>query len=230
MIAPLLCCLLLGQEPQPAPAPAQPAASAPAPMPMPEPKPVTAPVPPKTPVTKVEDKGLLEHAYFGAVIPFEARHGVDAIWIKEGLSLKGKRIACGAWKAQVLKPGREEKHLQRAADLARMIPDALLPELRTAFKGAAEWELGGAGDYRLEGRVVDANVPNTASKLMLGWLAGKDNLENVTWDMRLVDAATGETVLAFHHRMVKVNTLGSLDASLRDWAAAFPKQLLERLR
>jgi hypothetical protein len=44
--------------------------------------------------------------------------------------------------------------------------------------------------------------------------------------MKLVDAKTGETGLAFHHRMVKVNTLGSLNSSLRDWAADFAKRLL----
>lgn len=230
MIAPLLC-LLLGQDPQPAPAPSPAPIQAPAQVSDPKPVPPQAPSKPAAPpVTKVEDKGLLEHAYFGALIPFEARHGVDALWIKEGLSLKGKRIAYGAWATRVLKPGREERHLQRAAVLAKLIPDALMPELRAAFKGIAEWDLGDAGDYRFEGRVVDANVPNTASKLMLGWLAGKDNLENVTWDMKLVDQRTGETVLAFHHRMVKVNTLGSLDSSLRDWATEFPKQLLPRLQ
>jgi hypothetical protein len=30
--------------------------------------------------------------------------------------------------------------------------------------------------------------------------------------------------------MVKVNTLGSLDGSLRDWAAAFPRQLLDLVK
>jgi len=164
------------------------------------------------------------------VISFAARSGVDALWIKAGLSLKNKRIAYGPWETKVLKPGRQEKHLQRAADLAKMLPDALMPELRAAFQGVAEWELGSTGDYRFEGRVVDANVPNTASKLMLGWLAGKDNLENVTWDMKLVDAKTGETGLAFPHRIVKVMTLGSLDTSLRDWSRAFPKQLLDLVK
>jgi hypothetical protein len=178
----------------------------------------------------VDDNGLLEHDYFGAVIPFTSRNGIDAFWIKDGLSLKGKHITYGAWATKVLKPGRQEKHLQRAADLARIIPDALMPEMRAAFQGVADWELGGTGDYRFEARVVDANVPNTASKLMLGWMAGKDNLENVTWDMKLVDTNTGEAVMAFHHRMVKVNTLGSLDSSLRDWARTFPKQLLDFTR
>ena len=41
---------------------------------------------------------------------------------------------------------------------------------------------------------------------------------------------TGDIVLAFHHRRVKVNTLGSLDSALRDRAAPFPKQLLEAAR
>jgi len=76
---------------------------------------------------------------------------------------------------------------------------------------------------------LDANAPNKASTLVFGWLGGKDNLENVTWDMKLVDAKSGDTVVAFHHRMVKVNTLGSLDSSLRDWAEAFPKKLFEAI-
>lgn len=48
--------------------------------------------------------------------------------------------------------------------------------------------------------------------------------------MKLVHMVTGETVLAFHHRMVKVNTLGSLDSALRSWAASFPIKLLELVR
>jgi hypothetical protein len=227
MVTPLLYCLLLGQVPQPTapPAPAPVQAPADAAKPAPE-----APKPSLPPVTKVEDNGLLEHAYFGAVIPFAARNGVDALWIKEGLSLKGKRVAYGSWDTKMLKAGRQEKDLQRGSDLAKLIPDALMPQLRVTFQGVADWELGGKGDYRFEARVVDANQPNKASKLAFGWLGGKDNLENVTWDMKLVDAVTGETVLAFHHRMVKVNTLGSLDGSLRDWAAAFPRQLLDLVK
>jgi len=233
-LSPLFAGLLLAQTPPAMPTPSAPspapgAASVPAQL---EPPKAIQEVPkaPRPIVTKVEDNGLLEHNYFGAEIPFSSRLGVDALWIKTGLSLKDKRITYGSWDVKVLKPGREQKHLQRAADLARLIPDALMPQMRAAFQGVADWQLGGSGDFRLEARVVDANLPNTASKLVLGWLAGKDNLENVTWDMKVMDVVSGEVVLAFHHRMVKVNTLGSLDSSLRDWAAAFPKKLLEVTR
>lgn len=227
MVTPLLYCLLLAQAPQPAiheqTVPIQTPAEAHkgAPEPIKQPRPV---------ITKVEDNGLLEHEYFGAVIPFTPQGGVDALWIKSGLSLKNKQITCGSWETKVLKAGRQEKDLQRAADLAKLIPDSLMPQMRLAFQGVADWQLGGTGDYRFEARIVDANVPNKASKLVFGWLGGKENLENVTWDMKLVDAKTGDVVLAFHHRMVKVNTLGSLDSSLRDWASAFPKQLLGLVR
>lgn len=227
MLSPLLSCLLLVQAPQPAPP--TPAAPVSAPVTVTSAAP-PLPQPPPVPVTKVEDGGLLEHAYFGAVLPFTPREGVDALWIKDGLSLKGKRITYGTWETRILKAGRQERDLQRAADLARLIPDALMPQLRAAFQGIADWQLGGTGEYRFEARIVDANVPNQASKLVFGWLGGKDNLENVTWDMKLVDVATGETVLAFHHRMVKVNTLGSLDSSLRTWAEAFPKRLVALVR
>ncbi len=191
---------------------------------------VVAPPPSQATITKVEDDGLLQHAYFGAVIPFAPDLGVDDLWIKTGLNLKGKQVTYGSWETKVLRAGRQEKDLQRAATLARLIPDTLMPRLREVFQGSSLWQLGGSGDYRFEGRIVDANVPNTASKLVFGWLGGKENLENVTWDMKLVDAATGETVMAFHHRMVKVNTLGSLEASLRDWTMAFPERLAARLR
>lgn len=224
MVTPLLFCLCLAQTP---PTPAQ------APSPTPASADVPAPQPPKpraAPVTRVDDKGLLEHAYFGAEIPFVSRNGADALWIKEGLSLKGKVIGYGSWDTKVLQVGRQPKDLQRCEDLAKLIPDTLMPQLRAVFQGTAQWELGAMGDYRFEGRVVDANVPNKASKLVFGWLGGKDNLENVTWDMKLVDTLSGETVLAFHHRMVKVNTLGSLDGSLRDWAKDFPKELFTLLK
>lgn len=232
MFTPLLTCLLMTQTPEPPAAPvAAPVLAAAAPQKVeavnaaPE-----APKASRAPISKVEDDGLLAHEYFGAVIPFTPKLGADFLWIKEGFSLKGKRITYGPWDVKVLKAGRQEKDTQRATDLARLLPDALMPHLRRVFQGVADWELGSGGDYRFEARIVDANAPNKASKLVFGWLGGKDNLENVTWDMKLVDAKTGDAVVAFHHRMVKVNTLGSLDSSLRDWAEAFPKKFLEAIR
>lgn len=227
MLSPLLFCLLLNQTPEP---PTQPQA---APVQAPAVAPTVAATAPKAvpaPVTKVEDNGLLEYAYFGSELPFSPKLGMDAFWIKDGFSLKNKQVSYGAWESKVLKAGRQEKDLQRAADLAKLIPDALMPQLRVAFQGVTTWQLGGSGDYRFEARVVDANLPNKASKLVFGWLGGKDNLENVTWDMKVTDVKTGEVVLACHHRMVKVNTLGSLDSALRDWSEAFPKKLLEFAR
>jgi len=229
MMSSLLCCLLLAQVPQPTPSPASAATEAAAAsvqkLAEPEVAVRVAPKPARPPITKVEDEGLLEHEYFGFAAPFAPKLGTDALWIKDGLSLKGRQVTYRAWETKVLRAARQEKDLQRAADLAKLIPDSLMPQLRATFQGVADWQLGGTGDYRFEARIVDANVPNKASKLVFGWLGGKENLENVTWDMKLVDAKTGETVLAFHHRVVKVNTLGSLDSSLRDWASDFPKRL-----
>jgi len=230
MFTPLLTCLLLTQAPEPPVAPAPAPSAVEAPKAEPAKAAPEAPKPPRAPIAKVEDDGLLVHEYFGAQVPFAPRLGADAFWIKEGFSLKGKRITYGPWDVKVLKAGRQEKDTLRASDLAKLLPDALMPHLRRVFQGVADWELGSGGDYRFEARIVDANAPNKASKLVFGWLGGKDNLENVTWDMKLVDVKTGEAVLAFHHRMVKVNTLGSLDSSLRDWAEAFPKKLLDVIR
>lgn len=139
MVTPLLYCLLLTQAPQPA-SPAQPV-----PIQNPAEAQKAAPEPTKQPrpiITKVEDNGLLEHEYFGAVIPFAPQGGVDALWIKSGLSLKNKQITYGSWEIKVLRGGRQEKDLQRATDLAKLIPDSLMPQLRVAFQGVADWQLG----------------------------------------------------------------------------------------
>lgn len=87
--------------------------------------------------------------------------------------MKNKQVTCGPWETKVLKAGRQDKNLQRAADLAKLLPDALMPQLRKAFQGVTDWQLGGTSDYRFEARIVDANAPNKASKLVFGWLGAR---------------------------------------------------------
>ena len=176
--------------------------------------------------TRTADEGLLEYAYFPSVPDMVKAHRSDFFWAKPGLSLKGCIVSSKAWEAKVLRVGRRPEDLERAKGLARMLSESLRTRFQEGSGDLVTWQLGGDGDFSLEGRVVDANVPNTVSKLMFGWLGGKENLENSTFDLKLVDMRTGETVLAAHHRIVKVNTLGSLDASLRSWTADFAKDLL----
>jgi hypothetical protein len=89
---------------------------------------------------------------------------------------------------------------------------------RDAFAGAygGRIQVVDAGeDLRVEGRIVDCSTGAVAAKVLVGFGAGSGS---TTVDLRFVDATSGETQLAIHHRAVSGTTWSTTDSKFVKWA------------
>ena len=90
--------------------------------------------------------------------------------------------------------------------LAQEINGGLPGVFATAFRNAFGPRLSvveEGEDVRVEGRIVDCSTGSTAAKVLVGFGAGSGN---TTIDLKMVDAASGEPLLAIHHRAVSGST------------------------
>ena len=91
------------------------------------------------------------------------------------------------------------------------MPRRLERALSPALKGWAQVSRR-QGDVRLIGRVVDCNAGTPR------WLNSSGlTIANATWDLKLVDTATGETLAAFHHRGVSGMDAPNLSEKVDHW-------------
>lgn len=182
------------------------------------------PLPPKSSVDFGPDLDglLLQPRWFGQPVPFAKAEGNDFFWIKPGLNLSGKTLSLLHWETPpMLQVGRKQKDRDKAESVSQELSLGLRGDLEAAFGTKAKIERSAPGDFELIGRVVDANEPNTFTKLAFGAYGGRDNLENATWDIKIIDTRTKELVLALHHRTVRVNALGALGTKLKAWSKDF---------
>jgi hypothetical protein len=70
------------------------------------------------------------------------------------------------------------------------------------------------GDILVTGRLVDCNAGSTFLRLMSG---SGVLIGNATWDIKLVDAATGETLAAVHHRGMSGADTRNLGEKVNRW-------------
>lgn len=215
LLALALPVALQAQEAAPASAPA-PAPATAAPLPAPA---EATPTPTATPVEfKVLDDGLLEEKWFGRPVPFAKGDEVDFSWFKEGISLAGRTLWFKAWEdPAMLKKGRDGKDNAKATTLTDSIPATLRGALAGALAGKAKVSRN-EGDVLVLGRVVDCNAGSRAAKFLVGWGAGS---EIVTYDLKFVDAATGELLAAVHHRVISGTSLSTIEDKMVKWADKF---------
>jgi len=201
--------LLPAQEPGPSAAPPS-AAPPPAVAPAPAPKPaLNAP--------KL-DEGLLDPAWFGEAVPFAKGDDVDFFWVKPGLDLSGRTLWMKPWEdPAMLRKGRDGKDNAKATALTDSFPGMLRGALTGAVNGRLKVSRS-EGDVVLLGRFVDANAGSKAAKWLIGLGAGS---ETATWDLKLVDAKTGELLVALHHRAISGTAMSSIDDKLVKWADKF---------
>lgn len=221
----------------------------PAPAPAPAPTPV-APVPPtETPAAqtavagtqtqqppastaKVEkaapvflDNGLLDPSWFGDSVAFAKGDDIDFFWMKEGLNLTNHVIYMKPWEdPTMLKKGRDGKDNARATEITDSFPGILRGAITGALTGKAKASRT-EGDIVLIGRFVDANAGSKVAKWMIGLGAGS---ESATWDLKLVDAKTGELLLAVHHRSMSGTAMTNISDKLAKWASKFASFLAEK--
>ena len=230
----ILCLILVSmpmaaQEPpsQP-PAPQTTVVAAPGPTPAPPApvpaQPTPAPAATMTPTFRVLDDGQLQESWFGVPVAFSTQDNFDFIWIKPGLNLVGRQIWVRSWdKPVALKAGRDEKDFKQAAELTYMFPLILRNTLGPALGSRVKLS-GSKGEFMLVGRLVDSNAGSMNAKFFVWMGAGSST---ATWDMKLVDAISGELVLAVHHRAVSGSALTEVQDKIEKWCRRFAQPLSE---
>ena len=219
---------LIAQEapkPDPAPAPIQLVPDA-----TPAPVPAAIPVAPAQPPTSVKfvtllDDGLLDPTWFNADIKFLSDGDVDYFWIKPGLNLAGHTLYMKMWEdPAMLNTNREGKDNAKATALTDTLPATIRGALSSAFKGRVKVSRND-GDIEVQGRIVDCNAGSTAKKWIIGFGAGQ---ERVTFDIKLVDSATKELLVAVHHRIISGTMLSTMESKNVKWADKFGQFMAEK--
>jgi len=217
---------LVAQEapkPEAPPVPTQPATEAAAPAPA-APAPV-APIALKK-VLPLLDEGLLDPNWFGPEVTFTKHDEVDFFWIKPGLDLTGRTLFMKPWDDPVmLKKGRDGKDNAKATALTDTLPATLRGALSGALNGKAKVSRN-EGDVEVLGRIADCNAGSSAAKWLVGFGAGQ---ENVTFDIKLVDAKSKELLVAIHHRTISGTNLSNIEGKLVKWADKFGQFMAQKV-
>lgn len=161
------------------------------------------------------DDGLLDPAWFGrADVAFHKVKNIDYLWVKPGFTVNGHKLAIQDWAdPTLLGKKRDAKDSAKAVDVTEAMPGRLRGALMASLAGIAEVSRK-EGDIAISGRIVDCNAGSKAAKWLVGMGAGS---ASATWDMKLVDAATGEVVVAIHHRAISGTTMSDIDDKIIKW-------------
>jgi hypothetical protein len=161
------------------------------------------------------DDGLLDPQWLGvAGAGGEWRNpaGIDYLWVKPGFSLAGRTISLEEWTAPTFLNGARDREDSR---IAINLSDSMPGRLQSALSAAGVTGVSRtAGDLKVTGRIVDCNAGSRALRLMSG---SGVVVGNATWDIKIVDAATGETVVAVHHRGVSGADSRNLGEKINLW-------------
>jgi hypothetical protein len=165
------------------------------------------------------DDGLLDPDWLGvsgAAAEWRAPAGIDYLWIKPGFSLAGRTLVLEPWAAPVFLNGERDREDSRLAmSLTDSMPGRLASALSAAgVTGVSRTEGDRQKDIRVTGRLVDCNAGSKALRLMSG---SGVIVGNATWDIKIVDSATGETLAAVHHRGVSGADSRNLGEKINRW-------------
>ena len=159
------------------------------------------------------DGGLLDPQWLGvAGGEWRKPEGIDYLWVKPGFSIAGKTLSVEPWSAPVfLNGGRDHQD----SKLALLLTDTMPGRIASALSAAGVTGVSrSGGDILITGRLVDCNAGSTFLRLMSG---SGVLIGNATWDIKLVDAATGETLAAVHHRGVSGADTRNLGEKVNRW-------------
>lgn len=160
------------------------------------------------------DEGLLDPAWFGEGVEFRKTDEIDYLYVKEGVSLDGKTIHLAKWEDPVMRgKKRDAEDSATAFDLSERMPNLLRGALSSALGEKVKLSRE-AGEIKLWGRFVDVNAGSKAAKWMIGMGAGS---ASATWDLKMVDEATGQTLVAIHHRSISGTNMSDIDDKIMQW-------------
>ena len=194
----------------------------------------TAALPAAGHAAKPLDEGRLDPSWFGVPnLELRATEEIDYLWVRPGFALEGHKLRFAPWSEPVFLGEEAEDRDAKDRHLARQM-NADMPEIfATGFANAFGSRLGvveQGEDVRVEGRIVDCSTGSAAAKFWVGMGAGAGS---VAFDLKFVDAATGEVLAALHHRSVSGTNWSTTDSKLVGWVddmtAAVAKQGFERI-
>jgi hypothetical protein len=169
------------------------------------------------------DEGKLDTAFFGGDREFHETDEIDYLWVKDGFSLDGHTLHFQEWPdPQFLGPKadeRDEDDRRLARQMSGDMHHLFKEEWSGVFKGA-ETSFD-KGDVVVTGRVVDVSTGSTAAKVLVGWGAGAGN---ATIDLKMTDKASGEVLLAMHHRVVSGTSWSDTNSKFAKWVAKAGKE------
>ena len=164
------------------------------------------------------DDGLLVRDWFPGAGEFRETDSFDYIWVKEGFTFAGHSVGVKPWEEPAwLDKERDAKDRAKGEELTVLMPARLKGALGAALEGKSAVSKD-EGDLVLEGRFADVNAGSKAAKFWVGFGAGS---ATATWDMKFVDTATGEVVVAIHHRAVSGTSLSEIDDKIASWLDDF---------
>ncbi len=179
------------------------------------------------------DNGLLDPAWFGSALEFREAKGVDYLWVKPGFSLEGRTLRFAPWEEAEFRgeeaSERDVKDKQLASDLTSKLPVVFTRQFKFVL-GPRVPMVDSGEQITAVGRIVDCSTGSAAAKILVGMGAGSGS---ATFDLRFMNAATGEIQAALHHRAVSVHSSSTTESVLLNWANEFAKAIgkqgLERL-
>jgi len=164
------------------------------------------------------DDGLLDPEWLGVPqgAEWRAPDGFDYVWVKSGFSLAGRTLYLEPWTAPVFLNGERDREDSR---LAMSLSDSMPGRIESALSAAgvadvSRMEGDRQKELRVAGRIVDCNAGSTALRLMSG---SSVIVGSATWDIKITDAATGETLAAVHHRGVSGADSRNLGEKINRW-------------
>jgi hypothetical protein len=163
------------------------------------------------------DGGLPDPAWFGPGIAWACGGGLDFHWVRPGARLDRPRVYLAPWEPPSLPKGKDL--LDHA--LGGRVSEALQGFLRERLSqaGGVQWAKAPEDTpYHAVGRVVGATHIRQGALATIGPLAG---WPTHTWDFKVVDVRTGETLLATHHRAVGAGHFAWMQfvaRNLAEWA------------
>jgi hypothetical protein len=110
--------------------------------------------------------------------------------VKPGFKLGGRSLKVAWDPPRWTEPNTDPANLTAADEHRASFPAFLQESLRTLAEVQASPEVG---ELLLVGRLVECNTKGG----VLSWA-----METITFDLKLVDSHTGETLLALHHRLL----------------------------
>jgi len=159
------------------------------------------------------DDGRLDPSWFGADVSFHSAHDFDHVWVKPGFTVKGKKLRVEPWPDPRLRGQGTQGPRRRHGVRAGRTPAFANPHGLASLPPGRRRGGDGRGRPDSERKAVDFVAKGTM----------RASNPQATWDMKVTDAATGELLVAVHHR--RLMTISTVEERIVAWLEKFGEAL-----